>query len=227
MDTKAFHKISYGLYVVGADDKESGKLNAQIANTVIQVCSEKPMISVALNKNNLTHEMIVKSNAFSVSILGLDTPLNFIGNLGFKSGREVDKLVDLDYHSGVTGAPVIHDHAVATLEAKVVSSADALTHTIFIGEVVSADVLRPDEPMTYAYYQQVKRGTTPKSAPSYQEKKPETEKPKYECTVCGYVYDPELGDPEHGIKAGTLFSDLPDDWTCPVCGAGKAQFKQV
>lgn len=226
MDTKAFHKISYGLYVIGAAAK-GHRLNAQIANTVIQVCSEKPMISVALNKNNLTHEIIEASKAFSVSILGLDTPLNFIGNLGFKSGREIDKLAGINYGMGRTGAPVIYDNAIATLEAKVVSTADALTHTVFIGEVVAADVIRQDEPMTYAYYQQVKRGTTPKSAPSYQEKKPETEKTTYECTVCGYVYDPELGDPEHGIKAGTSFTDLPEDWTCPVCGAGKDKFKQV
>ena len=48
---------------------------------------------------------------------------------------------------------------------------------------------------------------------------------KYVCTVCGYVYDPALGDPDSGIKAGTSFDDLPDDWVCPVCGAGKDQFE--
>ena len=81
--------------------------------------------------------------------------------------------------------------------------------------------------MTYAYYQQVKRGTTPKTAPSYQAKKSNQDMPKYECTVCGYVYDPELGDSEHNIKPGTSFEDLPDDWQCPVCGAGKKAFKKV
>ena len=48
---------------------------------------------------------------------------------------------------------------------------------------------------------------------------------KYVCSVCGYVYDPALGDPENGVTAGTPFEDLPDDWVCPVCGAGKDQFE--
>ena len=47
---------------------------------------------------------------------------------------------------------------------------------------------------------------------------------KWECSVCGYVYDPELGDPEHDVAAGTLFEQLPEDWVCPVCGASKSQF---
>jgi rubredoxin len=49
---------------------------------------------------------------------------------------------------------------------------------------------------------------------------------KYECSVCGYVYDPEEGDPDNGINPGTAFEDLPDDWTCPVCGASKDQFEK-
>jgi rubredoxin len=48
---------------------------------------------------------------------------------------------------------------------------------------------------------------------------------KYECTVCGYVYDPEKGDPEADILPGTVFDDLPDDWVCPECGAGKEEFE--
>lgn len=50
---------------------------------------------------------------------------------------------------------------------------------------------------------------------------------KYECTVCGYVYDPEKGDPDAGILPGTVFEDLPDDWVCPECGAGKEDFDVV
>ncbi len=50
---------------------------------------------------------------------------------------------------------------------------------------------------------------------------------KYECEVCGYVYDPEQGDSEANIPLGTLFDQLPDDWVCPVCGAGKEEFKKV
>jgi len=225
MDTRALHQISYGLYVIGA--RKGDRLNAQIANTVIQVCSEPVTIAVCINKNNLTHDFIKESRAFSVSILAQDTPLNFFGNLGFKSGRETDKLKDTKYKMGETGAPIVLDNALAYLEAKVISEAGTRTHTIFIGEVVEAQVLREGEPMTYAYYHQVKRGTTPKIAPSYvEEKKEVTGMVKYRCKVCNYVYDPELGDPESGISPGTPFEKLPDDWVCPVCGVGKDQFEK-
>lgn len=50
---------------------------------------------------------------------------------------------------------------------------------------------------------------------------------KYECTICGYVYDPEEGDPENDIKAGTAFADLPDEWLCPICGVGKSEFEEA
>jgi rubredoxin len=103
------------------------------------------------------------------------------------------------------------------------------THTIFIGELVGADVLKEGEPMTYAYYHQVKRGTTPKTAPSYVEEKKEAvaKMAKYQCSVCGYIYDPQLGDPDGGIKPGTPFEKIPDTWVCPVCGASKDQFEKM
>lgn len=50
---------------------------------------------------------------------------------------------------------------------------------------------------------------------------------KFECSVCGYIYDPEVGDPESGIAPGTPFEDLPDDWVCPVCGADKSMFEEI
>ena len=81
--------------------------------------------------------------------------------------------------------------------------------------------------MTYAYYHQVKRGTTPKTAPSYIEEEKAMEAAKYECTVCGYIYDPELGDPDGSIAPGTPFEELPDGWVCPVCGAGKSEFERI
>jgi flavin reductase (DIM6/NTAB) family NADH-FMN oxidoreductase RutF len=165
MDTKALHRISYGLYVIGA--AHAGKLNAQIANTVVQVCSEPPTISVCINKGNLTHEYIEKSGAFSAAVIAIDTPLSFIGRFGFKSGRDGNKLEGVTYRIGNTGSPIVTDNAVAYLEAKVISRCDVHTHTIFVGEITDAAVLKEGEPMTYAYYQQVKRGTTPKTAPSY------------------------------------------------------------
>ncbi len=209
--------------------QKQGKLNAQIANTVVQVSSEPPIISVCINKQNLTHEFITESKVFVASVLSQDTPLSFIGHFGFKSGREVDKLKDVNYKLGEAKAPIVLDHSLAYLEARVINQVDVGTHTIFIGELVGADVLREGEPMTYAYYHQVKRGTTPKTAPSYIEERKETvsKMAKYKCTVCGYIYDPELGDPDGGIKPGTPFEEIPDDWVCPVCGASKDQFEKV
>jgi flavin reductase (DIM6/NTAB) family NADH-FMN oxidoreductase RutF/rubredoxin len=227
MNLQALQKIGYGLYVVCS--KKDGKFNGQIANTVIQVCSEPPVIAAALNKNNLTNEYVSASKIFTVSILSQETPLSFIGNFGFKSGRDVDKLKGVNYKMGETGAPVVLDNTLAYLEAKVISQMDVGTHTIFNGEIVSADVVKEGEPMTYAYYHLVKRGTTPKTAPTYIEEKKEaaTKMSKYKCQVCGYIYNPELGDPDGHIKPGTPFEKLPDDWTCPVCGASKDQFDKL
>jgi flavin reductase (DIM6/NTAB) family NADH-FMN oxidoreductase RutF/rubredoxin len=227
MDLRVLHNCTYGLYVIGS--RKGDRLNGQIANTVFQVTSDPPTIAVSINKQNLTHEFISESKVFTASILSQDTPLSFIGHFGFKSGKEVDKLKDVNYKLGETKAPIVLDHSLAYLEAKVINQVDVGTHTIFIGEVVGASVLSEGEPMTYAYYHQVKRGTTPKTAPSYIEERKEkvSKMDKYECTVCGYIYDPELGDPDGGITPGTPFEKIPDDWVCPVCGASKDQFEKL
>ena len=227
MNTKALHKLSYGLFVVSS--RRGERFNGQIANTVFQVTSEPPTIAVIINKQNLTHEFITESKVFTASILSQDTPLSFIGHFGFKSGRDIDKFEGINYKIVETQAPVVTDNTLAYLDAKVIQEVDVGTHTIFIGELVGADVLREEEPLTYAYYHQVKRGSTPKTAPSYIEEKKEVKAKmaKYECTVCGYIYDPELGDPDGGIKPGTPFEDIPDDWVCPVCGASKDQFEKM
>jgi flavin reductase (DIM6/NTAB) family NADH-FMN oxidoreductase RutF/rubredoxin len=227
MNTKALYDISYGLYVIAS--KKGDKFNGQIANTVIQVCSEPVKITVAINKNNYTHEFITDSKAFTVSILSKDTPLSFIGNFGFKSGRDVDKFKTTNYKLTDNKLPVVTDNALSYLEARVINAVDAGTHTLFIGELIGAEVLKAGEPMTYAYYHQVKRGTTPKSAPSYIEEKKEEKSnmAKYKCTVCGYIYDPAVGDPDGGIKPGTPFEEIPDSWVCPVCGASKDQFEKI
>lgn len=226
MNLKALYSISYGLYVISS--RKGDRFNAQIANTVIQVCSEPPTISVCINKRNLTHEFIEDSGVFTVSVLSQDTPLNFIGHFGFKSGREAAKLKEINYKIGETKAPIILDNTLSYLEAKVIKKVDTETHTIFIGELVGAEVLRQGEPMTYAYYHQVKRGITPKNAPSYvgEEKEKGVRVAKYRCAVCGYIYDSEQGDPEGNIAPGTPFEELPEDWVCPVCGANKDQFEK-
>jgi rubredoxin/flavin reductase (DIM6/NTAB) family NADH-FMN oxidoreductase RutF len=203
--------------------------NGRIASTVIQVTSCPPGIAVTINRHNLTHEFISESEFFTASILAQDTPLSFIGHFGFKSGGKGDRLKIVNYKLGEAKAPIILDHSLAYLEARVINQLDVGTHTIFVGELMGADVLREGEPMTYAYYHQVKRGTTPKTAPGYIAERKETvsEMAKYECTVCGYVYDPKLGDPDGDIKPGTPFEDIPDDWVCPVCGASKDQFEKI
>jgi ferric-chelate reductase [NAD(P)H] len=165
MDTGALNKISYGVYVVSSHDDI--KLNAQIANSVMQITSEPATIAVSINKKNLTHDYIKANKVFTISILCQSTPLPFIGNFGFKSGRDIDKLKNTNYKLGQTGSPIITDNAVAYLENEVLQDINAGTHTIFIGKVIAAEVLTQEPVMTYDYYHQVKRGTTPKTAPTY------------------------------------------------------------
>lgn len=227
---ETLHKISYGVYIIGS--KKGGKLNGQIANTVFQITSDPPVIAVSINKQNLTHECISESGAFSVSVLTQDTPMQYIGIFGFKSGRDIDKFSQVKYKTGATGAPIALDNAVGYLEAKVISSVDAGTHTVFMGKVVEAEILSQAEPMTYAYYHQVKKGLSPKNAPTYIKEEPmpeqkETKAEKYKCNVCGYIYDPEKGDPDGGVKPGTPFEQVPDTWACPVCGADKSAFEKI
>jgi flavin reductase (DIM6/NTAB) family NADH-FMN oxidoreductase RutF/rubredoxin len=212
---------------------DGDKLNGQIANTVFQVTAEPPRIAVSISKDNLTHEYIKRSGVFSVSILDINTPMTFIGLMGFKSGKDVDKLSQVEFQAGAGGCPVITENALAVLEAKVVDSVDVGTHTIFTGDVMGARVLREGEPLTYADYHRVKKGKAPKNAPTYRgERETDGRKgegegdsmKKYVCDVCGYVYDPAEGDPEHGVEAGTAFESIPDSWVCPVCGATRDQF---
>jgi flavin reductase (DIM6/NTAB) family NADH-FMN oxidoreductase RutF/rubredoxin len=229
MDSKALYKIGYGVYVIGS--KKGDKINAQIANTIVQIASEPPTIAVRINKKNLTHEFIHESKVFSASILDNEAPLSFIGAFGFKSGRDTNKFEGVKYKIGSTGAPVVLDYTVSALEVKVAQEVDAGTHTLFIGQVVEAEVLSDKPTLTYEYYQQVKRGITPKGAPSYHEPQKEVKEApkmaKYKCTVCGYIYDPALGDPDSGVKAGTAFESLPDSWSCPICGAEKSDFEKI
>lgn len=225
MDIKTLYQISYGLYIITST--QGGKFNGQIANTLFQVTSEPPTVAVSINKQNLTHEFIRDSHVFAASILSRGPPLSFIGNFGFKSGRDVDKLAQVSYKIGKTGAPVVLDHTLGYLEVKVINEVDVGTHTIFIGELVEAETLRSGEPMTYAYYHEVKRGTAPKTAPTYIKEEKVKKLAKYKCTVCGYIYEPEMGDPDGGIAPGTPFEEIPDDWVCPVCGAAKSDFEMM
>src|SRR3990170_101143 len=107
MNPKALQKLGYGLYAVCS--RKEDEFNGQIANTIFQVCSEPPVIAVAINRQNLTHEFITQSKVFTASILSQDTPLSYIGNFGFKSGRQVEKLKGVDYKLGQTLAGLLFD----------------------------------------------------------------------------------------------------------------------
>lgn len=226
MNPKALFNISYGLYVITS--KKDSLVNGQIGNTVFQISNEPPTIAVSINKKNLTHEYIKDSKTFAVSILSQEVPLNLIGQFGFKSGRDINKFEGVSYKIGQSGAPYLTEYALSYVEAKVIQEFDANTHTVFVGEITGAETINEGVPMTYAYYQQVKKGSVPPSAPTFNKKEEEkgTVSEKYVCSVCGYVYDPAVGDPDGGIAPGTPFADIPEDWVCPVCGASKKEFEK-
>lgn len=166
MDMKALYQLSYGVYAVTTFGKD-GKLNGQISNTVFQVTSEPPKIQIVINKLNLTHEMLQESGFFGVSILNTEVPMTYIGRFGFRSGRDFPKFEGIRYKTTKNGVPIPLEYTVAHLECKIVNQMDIGTHTLFIGEVVDAEVYSNDEPLTYAYYHMIKKGKEPKTAPTF------------------------------------------------------------
>jgi len=174
MDLKALRNISYGVYIISS--KKEDRINGQIANTVFQTTSEPATITVCINKKNLTHEFITKSKVFAVSVLEQETDMKFIGRFGFKSGRDEDKFKGVNYKIGITGSPIIMENTLSYIEAEVVMEMDAGTHTLFVGKVVEAENIKKAKPLTYDYYHQVKRGVSPKTAPTYIPKEEKSEK---------------------------------------------------
>lgn len=232
IDFEALFKISYGLYIVSSGDKIKG--NGFISNTFFQVTSEPVMFASCCSKNNYTAELILETGAFSASILPENTNPTIITNFGYKSGRDIDKLNGLNVIYGETGVPIVLDDCIAYLECKVVETIDVGTHYMFIGELVHAEMMDENlEPITYAYFRKVRKGSAPKNAPTYIDrsklvkKQPASGFNKFKCLACGYIYDEQLGDPSNNISPGTKFEDLPDDWVCPVCGTEKEDFVKL
>jgi flavin reductase (DIM6/NTAB) family NADH-FMN oxidoreductase RutF/rubredoxin len=224
----ALFDLSYGLYIVST--AHEGRKNGQLTNTVFQVTAEPARMAVAVNKLNLTHELITKSGVYSVSTLAEGTPMTFIGLFGFKSGRTVDKFAEAKHLTGATGAPLVLEHTLSAFEVKVSQTVDVGTHTLFIGEILGGKTFVSGKPLTYDYYYRVMRGKTPRNATTYKVFAPEGAQgekvmKKYVCKVCGYVYDPAVGDPEHNIAPNTPFEKLPADWVCPVCGVSTSEFE--
>ncbi len=244
MNFEAFFKLTYGLYILSS--KDGDRFNGHISNTVFQVTAQPPRIAVASHRDNLTSDFIKNSKVFSVSSLQKDNSLDFMGPWGFKSGREIDKFEKVAHKIGKTGVPIVTENCIAWYECEVEEIIEIGTHILFIGKVVDLDVLDKDkEPLTYDHYRYSIKGVSPQNSPTYlgeaktdhhleekveaiadktKAKQAAADMKKYRCTICGHIYDPAEGDPPAGIAPGTAFEDIPDDWTCPICGVTKADF---
>lgn len=165
IDHRALHELTYGMYIIGA--AEGGDLNGQVSNTLFQVASEPLLLSVCINKVNRTYGMIQRSGAFTVSVLSVTAPMSLINLFGFHHGFEVEKFREVPHRSADNGAPIVLSHTLAYIEVSVISSMDAVTHTLFLGKVTSAGMLLEGEPMTYRHYRTVLKGYTPATAPTY------------------------------------------------------------
>lgn len=224
VELEAFFKLSYGLYLVSSGNQEQG--NGFISNTVFQVTAEPPQFASCCNKANFTAEFIQKSQSFAISVLHQECSPELISLFGYKSGKDVNKLQNMNVQYGETGVPIIFNDSIAYFECRLVSTVDVGTHWMFIGEVVAAKLIdEAAEALTYLHYREVRKGFSPKNAPTYIDKSQLKKKPeaanfkKFECTACGYVYD----ETEHEVA----FDDLPDEWICPVCGSEKSDFVEV
>lgn len=199
MDEKAMYKLSYGLFVLTARDGE--KDNGCIVNTVSQVTVSPNRIVVAVNKSNYTHDMIVKTGMFNVSVLTEKSSFETYKHWGLQSGRDVDKTKEITFQRAENGVIYIAEETNVYLSAKVVSMTDLGTHTLFLADVTEAQVLSQEESVTYSYYQK-----NIKPAPAPEKKK------GFICTVCGYIYEVDI---------------LPEDFICPWCKHPASDFKPL
>lgn len=162
---QALDCLSYGLYLVTSH--LNNKPNGQISNALIQVTAEPPEVALCIHREELTYEYIIKSGVFAVSILDKETPMDLIRLFGYKTGRNLDKFSNMKFREGITGCPLVIDNAVAVFEAKVTRTIDICTHSIFVGNVVNAEVLKNADPLTYKFFKEVKKGRASKNAPTY------------------------------------------------------------
>lgn len=212
IDNLVFRDISYGMYLVSTKNTEP---YGCIINTFVQLTSTNPLVAISLNKNNKTTEVLKDTKRFAVSILSEDTKQELIKTFGYQSSRDINKFknVETKEHSGL---PVVMENISSYVICEVENIIDCETHNLFIGRVIECIKVSDKTPMTYKYYHEVRNGTSPKSAPTFIEEKKED---AYRCTICGYIYD--------NAKEKVNFEDLPDDWTCPMCGVGKEMFEKI
>lgn len=165
MNNTALTKIHYGMFVISTSFE--GKNSGQIANTVFQITADPVTVALSISKQNNTHFFLEQSRKFTVSCLTEETPFEFIGKFGFKSSRDFDKFAQTKIITGKNGMPIVADFTNAYMEAEIISSLDAITHTLFLSKVTDAEVLNEQISMTYDYYHKVKKGLTPKNAPTF------------------------------------------------------------
>lgn len=200
MDTKAMFKISYGLYILTAH--ENGKDNGCIINTLNQVTTTPNRITITVNKQNYTHDIIRSTGIFNVSILSAEASFDLFKHFGFQSGRDCEKFAkNAPFPRTENGVLYMPTYTNAYICGKVIQEIDLETHTMFIADVTDCDVLSDAEPLTYAYYH---KNIKPK---------PVSDKKKgFRCKICGYVYE---GD------------ELPEDFICPICKHGAIDFEKI
>lgn len=213
MNTNIFRSMSYGVYVVTALDQE--RPVGCIANSIMQITSSPATVAVSINHDNYTNGCIARTGKFAFSILSEQSDPTIIGTFGFQSSKDTNKFADIAYEMK-EGLPVI-TNSCGYVVCKVINTMETETHTVFLGEVIDADVfVTTPTAMTYAYYHNVIKGKSPKNAPTYlQEEKteePEKKVGRWECQVCGYIYE---GD------------ELPKDYKCPVCNQGADKFMRI
>lgn len=207
MNNEVLTNLSYGVYVITTmcEDHPTGC----IANSLIQVTNDT--VAVSINHNNYTNHCINESKKFAVSILGIDADDEIIRVFGFQSGKDVDKFKGIK--SKTIDDLYILDDAIGYLICDVTDKMETETHTIFLGKIRDGDMQHHEIPMTYAYYHAVKKGSSPKNAPTYIEQKPNIGI-AYRCTVCNYIYEGDI-------------TKEPDTYLCPICKQPKSKFVRI
>lgn len=201
----AMHRLSYGLFVVAA--KDADKMNGCITNTAIQVASDPDKIAVAVNKANYTHDMILKTGEFNISVISEEADFGLFKHFGFQSGRDVDKFADYaDCKLSENGLPYIIKGSNAYFSITVNQTVDLGSHTLFVGTIDAMEVLSAAPSATYTYYQ---KNIKPK--PEVVGKTPDGQK-VWRCIICGYEY---VGE------------ELPKDFICPICKHPASDFEKV
>ena len=201
MNNLAMHKLSYGLFVLTA--KDGDKDNGCIINTAAQLTANPNRITIAVNKGNYTHDMILKTGAFNVSVLTTEAPFDIFKYYGFQSGREVNKFPGSGFPRSKNGLIFITGCTNAFMSGKVIEAHDYGTHTLFVADVTEAQVLSSAPSVTYAYYFDHIKPKPPR---------PTEQKTGWVCKICGYVYEGE---------------ELPADFVCPLCKHGAEDFERV